>query len=195
MAITATTLSSAVKANDTTVGLASATGVTAPTPTTGVGFTYLFVEQEMMFVTAITGTVASVLRGQLGTQAVAHPTAAPVFIGAPSDFPGFTPAQGTSVELPNEYMGVGAPLTGATIAPAVGQSVAHFTGSTALVTITVPTGMQSGRLTLIFDGTGSGLTWTAADNIAVAGTATTAKSAVTFLYDPSTSKWIPNRLA
>lgn len=90
--------------------------------------------------------------------------------------------------------GLGASLTGATIAPTF--KLAHFTGTTALVTITAPTGITSGAsFTLIFDGSASGLTWTAAGNIAVGGTSTTALSTVTFIYDAVTAKFYPSRLA
>src|SRR5262249_32247788 len=71
----------------------------------------------------------------------------------------------------------------------------HVTGTTVLKTITLPATFQNGSVTLIFDGSGSGLTWDATGNINVAGTSTTAGSAVTFTYDRSISKWIPSRLA
>lgn len=89
-----------------------------------------------------------------------------------------------------------ASVTGATITPS--GPYAQFTGTTALVTINVPIGCgtQVGgcTVTLDFVGSGSGLTWTNAGNIAVAGSVTAASS-VTFRYDPSlsTAKWVPSR--
>lgn len=75
--------------------------------------------------------------------------------------------------------------------------IIHVTGTTILKTITLPSTYTDGPITLIFDGSGSGLQWDATGNIGVAGTATTAGSAVTFTYDRSlaTPKWIPSRLA
>src|SRR6267142_3945391 len=105
MAINATTLSAAVGVTDTSVLLASLTGVTAPIyqigdPTKGIsgGVTYLFVEQEIMKVTGLIGTVgATVIRGELGSIASAHGASAPVISGLPTDFPSFSPAEQTAV--------------------------------------------------------------------------------------------------
>ena len=72
MSINTTTLSGAITAYQTQIGLTSATGVTAPVSTTGSGLTYLYCEAEMMQVTAVSGTFISVIRGVYGTQAVAH---------------------------------------------------------------------------------------------------------------------------
>ncbi len=198
MAITATTLSSACAVTDNSVAVTSATGITAPTNPTGTGFTYLMVDNEVMFVLTVASTLIGVLRGQLGTKQVAHANATPVLIGAPSDFPNFAPTRTDIAVAPGLFTQVSAPFTGATITPALGVTFAHFTGTTALVTITPPAGLvQGGSLTLVNDGSASGLTWTAAGNISVAGTFTTAASAVTFTWDASlaTPKWIPSRLA
>ncbi len=196
MSLNVTTLSAAIGASDTQIGVASATGITAPVSATGSGTTYLQVDNELMFVTAVAGTFISVVRGQLGTQAVSHVSAAPVIAGLPTDFPNFTPLiAGSFAVVQTQFAGVGASLTGATIAP-LGGFVHHFTGTTALVTITVPAGLVSGgMITLINDGSSTGLTWTATGNINVAGTFTTAGSAVDFIYDPTISKWVPSRLA
>lgn len=196
MSINATTLSAAITASQTAIQVASATGITAPNFTTGVGVTYLKVDSELMLVTGVSGTFLTVVRGQMGTQAVAHVSSAVVIAGLVTDFPVFAP-EITSFATSTQYnfAPIGPPLTGATISPS-GGFFHHFTGTTALVTINVPAGCVSGgAITLSFDGSSSGLTWTAAGNIAVAGTATTAKSCVTFFYDPSNSAWYPSRLA
>jgi hypothetical protein len=66
------------------------------------------------------------------------------------------------------------------------------TGTTAVVTITPPAGIQNGQtITILFTGID---TWTAAGNIAVAGTNTTAGTYVTFTWNSSTSKWSPSRV-
>lgn len=192
MAITATTLSGAVAASDKTIGVASATGISAPVSTTGSGFTYLYVESELMFVTGVVGTQVSVLRGQGGTVAVAHSASAPVLIGLPSDFAGFTPAMKAVVtQLPNNFAGVSAPVASATTITASGP-LFHVTGTTATATINPPAGFVEGSITVIADAI---WTWTNAGNIQVAGTVTTAGSSVTFTYDSATGKWYPSRLA
>jgi hypothetical protein len=85
-------------------------------------------------------------------------------------------------------------LTGATIAPVYRDS--FFNGSTALATITPPTGITDGAvITIVFTGTAGGLTWTSGGNISVAGTSTTAQSAVDFVWSVANSKWYPTRLA
>lgn len=90
--------------------------------------------------------------------------------------------------------GAGPTLTGATIAPTFRNQA--FNGTTALVTITPPPSVAAGAtFTVTFTGSGSGLTWTAAGNIAVAGTATTANTSVTFSWDAVQSKWIPSRIS
>lgn len=88
--------------------------------------------------------------------------------------------------------GIGPAIASAgTIAPTF--SIFHVTGTTPLVTLTTPTGISSGaRMTVIFDGID---TWTAAGNIAVLGTNTTAASFVDFVWDAATSKWYPSRVA
>lgn len=215
MALTATTLSAAITNNQTVFSVASATNIIAPNftavpaGTTVANILYALCEQELMQITGINGTTMTVQRGYNGTAATGHGASAPIITGYSSDFIGFVPAQKTDVPfLPFGSVAFGAPVTGATITPTAAYQ--HFTGSTALVTINLPNYTNIGgsypgyypenpiagmQITLVFDGTGSGLTWTAAGNINVAGTSTTAGSGVTFTYDPSISKWIPSRLA
>lgn len=197
MAITATTLSGAVAVSDTSVGVASATGISAPVPQTGSGLTLLKIDDEMMSVVSLIGTQVQVSRGQYGTQQVAHLTSAPVLIGAPSDFPNFVPVQGVvSSALPYNFSPIGAAIASATTIAPQGGFIHHVTGTTALSVITVPAAcISGGKITLVFDGSGSGLTWGSGGNIAVAGTSTTAGSAVDFFYDPTSAKWHPSRLA
>ena len=175
----------------------SATGITAPVTTTGAGFTYLKVDNELMAVTSVAGTAISVLRGYAGTVAASHVASAPVLIGAPTDFANFRPATyATTPKLPDDFSPIGGPLTGAVIAP-TGGYIHHFTGTVELTTITPPAGLVSGgAIVLIFDGSAAGLTWSAAggaNSIAVAGTVTAAQ-AVTFFYDPTTTFWYPSTI-
>jgi|SRR6266850_11738 len=204
MAINATTLSAAVAVTDTSVLLASLTGITTPNyqigdPTRGIsgGVTYLFVEQELMKVTGLIGTVgATVVRGELGTVASAHGASAPVISGLPADFPKFQPALQSAVPAyPIPFQGWSAPVAGANTNVATGPYF-HLTGTVIMKTLTAPAGVvEGGEITIVFDGSGAGLTWDATGNIAVAGTATTAGSAVTFVFDSGSNKWHPSRLA
>lgn len=71
--VTQTTIAAAMTATQPSVTLTSATGVTAG------GF--LYVDQELMQITSLSGTVAQVLRGQGGTGASAHGILVPIFFG------------------------------------------------------------------------------------------------------------------
>lgn len=196
MAITATTISAAIGVSDTSLAVASATGITAPNFTTGVGIVYLFCEQEMMLVLGVSGLVISVQRGVMGTPVSAHGASAPIISGLPSDFSSFVPGIKSQQDiLPAPFIGWSAPVAGAATNVAPGPYF-HLTGTVAMVNLTSPTGVvEGGEVTIVFDGSAAGLTWTAAGNIAVAGTATTAGSAVTFVFDSGSGKWHPSRLA
>jgi hypothetical protein len=83
---------------------------------------------------------------------------------------------------------VGAILaSGATIAPTNGCH--HVSGTSAVVTITPPWTGFTGKITLIPDAI---FTWTAAGNIAIAGTAVVNK-ALDMIFDGS--KWAPSYLS
>lgn len=203
MALNATTLTGAIGTTDTTFAVGSATGITNPNyqigdPLKGIssGVTYLLVEQELMKVTGIVGLFVSVVRGELGSVCKAHGASAPVVAGLPTDFPTFNPALNSAVPLfPLDTTGFSAPLVGGATNVAPGPYF-HLTGTTAMVTLTAPAGyVEGGEINIVFDGSAAGLTWTAAGNIAVAGTATTAGSMVTFIFDQGSGKWHPSRLA
>ena len=95
--------------------------------------------------------------------------------------------QNTNPWAPFIY-GMGPAVASATtIAPT--YSIQHVTGTTAIATITAPTGTLAGtRLTLIFDGAGS---WTAAGNIKSASPTIAAGQAFDFVFDTATSLWYP----
>lgn len=78
----------------------------------------------------------------------------------------------------------------ATVAPL--QPITHITGAVAIVNITPPDPTFSGLIVLIADGI---FTWTAAGNIAIAGTSTAVGRAILFFYDPATAKWYPSVVA
>ena len=97
----------------------------------------------------------------------------------------------TYVQSAGSALEVGANIaSAATIAPT--KSITHITGTTAISTITAPTGFtgtnRGGCLTLIPDGLWSTNT---SDNIALATTAVVNK-ALTMCYDAGTTKWYPS---
>jgi hypothetical protein len=196
MAITSTTLSGALTASQTTFTVASTTNITAPVLTTGSGITWLYVEAELMFVTAVpvSGTVQAT-RGMMGTKAVAHLTSTPVIIGGPTDFPVFTPQVGAfQTEVQNRFGGVSAVVASSATIVAPAQFF-HVSGGTAINIITPPANFVAGEVTIIFD---SACTWTSSNvtnGISASGTSTTAGSAVKCYLDANPLRWYPERLA
>jgi len=211
MALNVTTLSAAIGTTDTTLLLASVTGITGPNfqtgfdpvKGTGAGPVYLFIEQEWILVlnTPASATApVQVKRSQLGSCAQAHGLSAVVLSGQATDFPGPIPI---SIKASQDYypnmVGFSAPVASATTIVASGY-LFHVTGTTATATITAPVaGVNAGglpldgsQITIVADAV---WTWTAAGNIAVAGTVTTAGSSVTFTFDQGSGKWHPSRLA
>lgn len=73
----------------------------------------------------------------------------------------------------------------------VNYPVTVVSGALAITGLTVPYPDFAGRITLIPTGT---FTWTAATNIALAGTAVVGK-ALDFVYNPFTNKWAPSYIA
>ena len=131
MSLNSTTLSAAIGAADTVFGVASATGVTAPNFTTGTGITWAWCDQEMMLVTALTGTTVTVQRGQQGSPAIAHASGARIVFGLPTDFAN----QPVGVKASIDY-GYGAPPVGMRAAAAQATSLVGTASSTALDTNT-----------------------------------------------------------
>lgn len=182
MAIVQTTLSLAIGASDTQFGVASATGITAPNFTTGVGLTYLFIDQEFMLVTGINGTAVQVVRGQLGTGSVAHLSGANVQAGLPSDFVqigevvtiSLTGKQiAASENQPATFLGGAADaLTGA-----AGIFVVKTAGVDA-ITIPTPTAAMEGNVVEVWSDTANAHTITAASACVAAGQAL--KTVITF---------------
>lgn len=78
----------------------------------------------------------------------------------------------------------------ATVAPTHG--IHRVSGVAAIVNITPPYTGFAGQVTFIPTGI---WTWTAAGNIAVAGTTTAAQIAVIFTFNPTTQLWHPSRVA
>lgn len=106
-ALNQTTLSSAVTSTSTTtVVVASTTGIAANT-------TVIFVDEEAMFVNAVSavGTTLSVTRGYNGTQATTHGSSAIVWAGPPFAFvyqaPSGSCTRGNVLYLPVISFGIG----------------------------------------------------------------------------------------
>ena len=196
MAFNSTTLSAACGAADTTISVASATGITAPNFTTGVGLTYLFVETECMLVMGVSGTVIFVQRGMAGTPAAAHGVTVPVLAGLPTDFGPIVPSvKGQQDPTPfGANFGFSAPVASAATIAATG-ALFHVTGTTATNIITPPAGMLEGQITIVADGVWTFTSSAVVNGIAATGTVTTAKSAVSFTLDAGTNLWYPSRLA
>jgi hypothetical protein len=194
MSFTATTLLNGIGAMDTLIGLTSVAGVGSPNNATGAGMTFLFVGNEMMKVSVgprDTHWIPNVVRGVNGTAAVAHLTGESVLIGGPADFTNFQPIQAATVATSNRFAGLSPSVASATTITATGDRF-HVTGTTATATINLPPGFVEGSITIIADAI---WTWTAAGNIAAAGTVTTAGTSVVFNYDAATGKWSPSRVA
>ena len=197
MAFNATTLSAAIGASDTTIAVASATGITAPNFTSGTGIVYLFVETEVMLVLGVSGTLISVQRGVAGTAAAAHGTSTPVLAGLPADFGPIVPSvKATQDPGPtgNSYV-FSAPVSADATITRSGP-LFHLTGATNVATINLPAGyLEGSAITVVFDAANG---FTTAGNISVATAGTTtiaANTAVSFVYDQGTSKWYPSRAA
>lgn len=211
MALNVTTLSAAIGASDSTLLLASITGVTSanfqqgfdPLKGLGTGPVYLYIEQEWILVLTVGASATvpiSVKRAQLGSCASAHGASAVVLAGQATDFPGPNPI---SIKAQQDYapnmIGFSAPVANAGTITATGPFF-HVTGAGAVVTINAPTLTAAGgsspldgaEILIVADAV---MTWTAAGNIAVAGTVTTAGSSVTFIFDQGSGKWHPSRLA
>src|SRR5215472_546509 len=132
MALNATTLSAAVAVTDTTILLASVTGITGPNfqtgfdPVKGIGAgpVYIYCEQEWMQVlsTPASATVpVQVKRAMLGSCGSAHAASAVVLSGQATDFPGPIPI---SIKASQDYypnlVGFSAPVASATTITASG---------------------------------------------------------------------------
>lgn len=170
MAITATTLSTAVAAGpagtDYNINVASATGITAPNFTSGAGITYLFVDSELMLAMAVNGTIITVARGQGGTPVQPHVIGSQVQIGLPADFPPFGSFANNELIFGETESGLRWPgifLQGT--ADAIPAGVAAFyvvkTGSADAMTLAAPTAAQEGNVIFIYSDTAFAHTITA----------------------------------
>ncbi len=95
-ALTSTTLSSAVTQGATSIVVASATGISAPSATAGGTMLYVMdlgqAAGEVLRVNSVSGTTIGVRRGNNGTQQVAHASGALVIIGNANQFFSYDPS-------------------------------------------------------------------------------------------------------
>jgi len=173
MAITATTTTGALTLGQTSFGVASATGITAPNFQTGSGITILLIDQEYMLVTAVLGTFVSVVRGYYGSAAQTHVSGAQVQIGLTTDY------------VQNQLMLEGTPLAVSNLiaaacnqpaiflsgtADAIPAGVAGFyvvkTGSADAMTLAAPTAAQEGNIIDVWSDTAFAHTITATSLLA-----------------------------
>lgn len=216
MAIAYSTIASALTPTTTQFGLTSATGVTASifqaatNPAIGVQ-TYLLVEEEMMQIISLSGTVVNVKRGVLGTRAVNHATLTPFIFGTSVDFVGFKPqiAAFGLTQPDTGFMGASATIASAATIQIPGP-LFHLTGTTSITNMQPPTSAllsQTGpsseenyingyRVSIICDGaavftSGGGGTGPA---IALTVTARTAASFIDFILDTTSGAalWYPS---
>jgi hypothetical protein len=153
MALTRTTLSSAVAVDDTSIVVASATGFAADR--------LVRVDQEWMVVqkSYVSGTTIPVRRGQLGTATAAHVITAGVTVGVIQDD---YDSAGLGVSVNNPVSGRGHKITSITAdnstvthAPAGTDHTVILNGTSVInLTVPVPTAdMDGDTLTILSNGT------------------------------------------
>jgi hypothetical protein len=222
---TSTTLSAAITSSTKVISLASVSGINGQGTVPGNATDLYIDRELLQVVQVNTvNNTATVIRGIGGTQAAGHISGSTVLAGQPSWFNNYSPEGSCTLAqtlvspwintregtqwLCSSVLGAwipgfgnpgvsGTPLqVGAAVASAAtitpSAPVFHVTGTTSIVTISLPTGFNGGQIYIIFDGVAA---WTAAGNIAVAGTPTTAGSMVYFTYDRNTGKWYPSRMS
>lgn len=223
-ALTQTTLSAGVLINDRTINVTSATGISAPSATvTGTELFVIApgaMAGEVMLVQAVSSTTISVARGRQGAQ-TAFPNGSRVMIGNPNYFRDTSPSGGctaattyvtphintktgeqwlcSTIELswvPGWNTTTAPPGVTTAVASAAGQitpsgPLFHITGTSAITGFLLPVGFAGGSFCAIPDAI---FTWTAANNIALAGTAVVNKT-LCFTYEWTLGKWTPSYIA
>lgn len=201
MALNKTTLSAACAVNDTSITLASTTGVSAPSFPVGP-VVYIVVENEIMLVSSfsgVSGSAVGVIRAQNGTKQVAHGNTAPVLVFFSTDYGSLYNA-GLVQAAFNVSFGqiIGAPVASATVlTPSVwGPGTAfHVTGTTQSTSIAIPAGVLQTQVTVIADSTWTWATGGASGSAFLASsTATQTGIATTFILDAKAGVWVPSHL-
>jgi hypothetical protein len=105
----------------------------------------------------------------------------------------WAPSWDNPLSSPASWIQTGTVASAATIVPT--GPYFNISGTTAIVTITLPVGFNSSEGGCFTANPTAIWTWTAAGNIATAGTTTAATTPVTFCWNVVSLKWIPSRLA
>lgn len=183
-------------------GLPLTTGVTGilPVANGGTGITSLGAGVATFLGTPSSANLRTAVTDETGTGSLVFatsPTLVTPVLGVPASGD-LSNCTGSPTFTNVKYSGLVATTAAAptiasatTIAPTT--SIAFVSGTTAIVTITAPSPISvgGGSITLIPTGI---FTWTAAGNIALAGTAVVSK-ALTLVYDVTTAKWYPSYTA
>jgi len=183
-------------------GLPLTTGVTGTLPVAngGTGITSLGAGVATFLGTPSSANLRTAVTDETGTGSLVFatsPTLVTPVLGVPASGD-LSNCTGSPTLTNLKYSGLLATTAAAptiasatTIAPTT--SIAFVSGTTAIVTITAPSpiSLGGGSITLIPTGI---FTWTAAGNIALAGTAVVSK-ALTLVYDVTTAKWYPSYTA
>lgn len=146
MALTTTTLASAMLSTDTSMVVTSATGFAAGSK--------ILIDQEMFQIvnSYISGTTIPVIRGQEGTAVQAHASGANVTVGLGSDFATPGPQTDATYRIAGKARTVTSySATGAIALPTPGtDAVAILNGTTALaMTLANPTKDMDGSILII----------------------------------------------
>lgn len=231
--LTQTTLTGALNSNQTTLAVASTTGMQGLTPQLGAQKIYVInpasTRGELMTVfnvlnstglqvTRLDGSRQPFVSGAIVLIASADPTLGTFYEFDPVGG-SMTPQESSSVQPwvnvtnGNQWLwssvlnlwvpGWGNPNNGgvlgetAAVASAAGLITPsgpffHITGTAAITGFNIPVGFMGGTsFTVVPDGI---FTWTAANNIAVAGTAVVGRP-LTFTHDPNTGKFYPSDIS
>src|ERR1700690_1311025 len=217
MAFAYSTTANAMLPTDTSVGLTSATGVTASifqaATNPGIGVqTYLLVDQEMMQIISISGTIVQAKRGMMGTRAMAHATLAPFVFGTSTDFLNFVPAiKAFTIVQPDIAFQTSGPVVASAASIICPSSLFHVSGAASITNMQPPTSallsntgpnseenyVNGTRVTIITDSTAAWATGGGGTGPAIAGTvaALTAGTFIDFILDTSSGAalWYPSR--
>ncbi len=146
MALTSTTLVSAVTDSQTSFSVTSATGF-------AVGYQVQLDNESVEKVVAISGTLITVSgRGSNGTAAVAHQALGIVTVGPPADFPNAAPGKGLPISPTDEGFTTYS-VNGAIALPDKDTTVLLNKAGVAAMTLAAPSAAQEGVTLTIIAGT------------------------------------------
>ena len=191
---------SGVLSNCTGLPIIAGTTGTLTAARGGTGITSLGAGIATFLGTPSSANLAAAVTGETGTGSLVFatsPTLVTPVLGVPASGD-LSNCTGSPTLTDLKYSGLVATTAAAptiasatTIAPT--KPITFISGTTAIVTITAPSPISTGGGSITLIPTGI-FTWTAAGNIALAGTAVVSK-ALTLVYDVTTAKWYPSYTA